>query len=159
MENRLLEEVARELTGRGWTISTAESCTGGAVGYRLTSLAGSSHYYVGGVIAYSNAIKTALLGVPESLLEAHGAVSAPCATSMAEGCRKLFGADMAVSVTGIAGPGGGTVPKPVGLVYIGVAHDVVASVREFRFNGDRERVRRSAAHSALKMILNSLNGV
>jgi PncC family amidohydrolase len=104
------------LLRRGWTVATAESCTGGLVAHRLTDVPGSSAWVVGGVVTYSNAMKTALLGVPAALLETVGAVSAETARAMAEGALRMFAADLVVSVTGIAGPGGATPGKPVGLV-------------------------------------------
>ncbi len=108
---------------RGVTIATAESCTGGLVGARLTSVPGSSDAYVGGVVAYSDAVKEGQLGVPRDLLERHGAVSAESAAAMAAGVRAALGADVGAAVTGVAGPGGGTPEKPVGLVFIHVEAD------------------------------------
>ena len=104
---------------RGLTLTTAESCTGGLIGYMLTEIAGSSDYYVGGLVSYSNGLKERELGVTGRTLEQHGAVSAQTCVAMAEGARRSFGADVAIAVTGIAGPGGGTDAKPVGLMYVG----------------------------------------
>lgn len=148
---RTLEEVAGErLRGRSQTLSVAESCTGGMLGARLTSVAGSSAYFLGGVTAYSNAVKRRLLGVPASVLRLAGAVSAPCARAMALGARRRLGSDWALSVTGIAGPGGGTAGKPVGTVYLGLAGPGgSAAARRQRLLGDRESVRRRAAAAAL----------
>ena len=117
----LLRELAATLSRKGWKLATAESCTGGRIGGTLTSIPGSSAWYLGGVVAYANEIKTALLGVPPETLSRHGAVSPQTARTMAQGVLERTGADVAVSVTGIAGPTGGTPRKPVGLVYIGLA--------------------------------------
>ncbi len=137
------------LLSRGQTLATAESCTGGMIGEMLTAVAGSSRYYLGGVVAYANQAKTALLGVAESLLAAHGAVSEPVAAAMAEGCRKRFASDWAVSVTGIAGPAGGTDEKPVGLVYIGLSGPDGTQVRRHILPGTRDIVRLRASLTAL----------
>jgi PncC family amidohydrolase len=135
------------------TVATAESCTGGGVAAALTSLAGSSDYVMGGIVSYSNAAKANLLGVPQEILETRGAVSPECARAMAEGARRALGTDLAVSTTGIAGPGGGTARKPVGLVYIAVAdHDGAAAV-EHHFTGDRAAVTSAACVAALTMLL------
>lgn len=118
----------------------------------VTSVAGSSGWFSGGVIAYANQVKQRILGVPRRMLEKHGAVSRPVAMAMARGVRGLVGADVAVAVTGIAGPSGGTAAKPVGTVWIAVAGPVGYKGRQFRFRGGRSRVRRSAVEAALKMI-------
>src|SRR5690606_25849076 len=115
------EQLARLASAKGVTIATAESCTGGLVAHRITTVAGSSAYFIGGVVAYSNELKQSLLGVPAAILERHGAVSRQCALAMAQGVRLRTGADIGVSTTGIAGPGGATPTKPVGLVYIACA--------------------------------------
>ena len=117
----LPRQLGDRLAARHLTLATAESCTGGLIGGALTSVPGSSAWYLGGVVAYSNRLKTALLGVPETILARHGAVSPQTARAMAQGILDRTGADLAVSVTGIAGPGGGTPGKPVGLVFIGLA--------------------------------------
>ena len=149
--------VADRLRGREATVGTAESCTGGLLGGRLTELPGSSDYVVGGLIVYSNAAKHALLGVPNELLETHGAVSAPVAQSMAEGARKALATDYAISVTGIAGPDGGTPDKPVGLVFIGCAAAAGETlVRRHEFPGDRATVRAWSVAAALHLLRQSL---
>lgn len=138
---------------KGKTLCTAESCTGGGIGAALTAIPGSSAVYKGGIISYTNWVKHSLLGVDEALLETVGAVSAPVAEAMAVGARKALEADIAVSVTGLAGPGGDDYGNPVGRVYIGYADENVTLSREFTFSGDREAVRRQAAEEAIRLIL------
>lgn len=138
---------------RGWTVATAESCTGGLVAQRITSVAGSSSVFLGGVVSYANAAKRDLLGVPQKLLERVGAVSAECAEAMAVGARVRLNADVAVSVTGIAGPDGGTPLKPVGLVYLGVATAAGVTSEPCQFSGEREAVRQQASERALALLL------
>jgi PncC family amidohydrolase len=135
------------------TVAVAESCTGGAVAARIVSVAGSSNYLLGGVVAYSNEAKRRLLGVSAEILDTRGAVSAECAAAMAEGARRAFGADVAVSTTGIAGPAGATARKPVGLVYIGLATPTGTHVDEHHFPGDRAAVIAAATDAALRLLL------
>lgn len=137
----------------GKTLVTAESCTGGGIGAALTAIPGSSEVYKGGIISYTNWVKHTLLGVDAELLNREGAVSAPVAEAMAAGARERLEADIAVSVTGLAGPGGDEFGNPVGTVYIGYASRSVSAVQKFLFAGDRESVRRQAVEAALKMIL------
>jgi competence/damage-inducible protein CinA-like protein len=144
--------VADALLARGETLAVAESCTGGGLGARVTAGAGASRYFLGGVIAYHDAVKRDLLSVPAELLAAHGAVSAECATAMAEGARRATGSDWALSVTGVAGPAGGTARKPVGLVYVGVAGAGGAVAHELMLRGDRERIRERAVQRALHLL-------
>ena len=147
---RPVEELVLELSRRrGLTLATAESCTGGLVAARLTTVPGSSDVFVGGVVAYANEVKLAELGVPAEVLERHGAVSAETAEAMAEGMRRRLGADVAVSVTGVAGPGGGTPEKPVGLVYVHAAWRDGREAVELSIPGDREAVRARATVTAL----------
>ena len=148
--------VGRLLRERGRTLAVAESCTGGLVAQKITSVAGSSDYFLGGVVAYANAAKEALLGVPRDLLAQHGAVSEPVARAMAEGVRARFGADLAVSTTGISGPGGGTAEKPVGLVFVGFADATRTHVDRFVFPFDRERHRVLTAQLALDWVRRAL---
>lgn len=134
------------------TLATAESCTGGLIGHRVTSVSGSSTYYVGGIIAYSNAVKVRELGVEAAVLGREGAVSERVALQMATGVRERLKADVGISVTGVAGPTGGTVEKPVGLVYIGLAYPDGASVRRFVFAGDRRTITAAVSEAALGMV-------
>jgi nicotinamide-nucleotide amidase len=136
---------------RGLTIATAESCTGGMVAERLTGVPGSSDAFIGAVVAYSNDVKERELGVPGEVLEQHGAVSAEAAAAMAAGARERLGADVAIAVTGIAGPGGGTEEKPVGLVYLHVEGPDGGRGADFLFGSDRESIRRRATMTALHL--------
>jgi PncC family amidohydrolase len=153
--NKTLEARVGELMmEKRWTIGAAESCTGGLVMHRLTNIAGSSEYVIGGVVAYSNQVKQALLQVRQGTLMAYGAVSEPVAGEMATGLRGLLHVDVAISVTGIAGPGGGTPQKPVGLTYIGVAGpNNVLVIRQHVWNGDREAIKAASAEAALALVL------
>lgn len=147
------ERVIGLLRERGWTIATGESCTAGLVAARLTDVAGASAVLRGGTVAYANDIKVSALGVPEALLERHGAVSAEVAEALAEGARRTFGADVGVGVTGIAGPGGATPEKPVGLVHLCVvAPDGRLERMERRFPGQRDTVRQLSAAAALHLV-------
>ena len=147
----LCKQVLDRLAGK--TLATAESCTGGGIGAALTGVSGSSAVYKGGVISYCNEIKHALLGVDVELLETLGAVSAPVAREMAIGARKALATDVAVSVTGLAGPGGDEYGNPVGTVFIGYADAKTALAQEYHFPGDREAVRQQAIAAALELIL------
>lgn len=138
---------------KGKTLVTAESLTGGGIGAQITAVSGSSAVYKGGIISYTNAVKETILGVPGEVLERCGAVSAETARHMAEGVRRLLMADAAVSVTGLAGPGGDEYGNPVGTVYIGYADQDRTEVRHCLFSGDRESVRNQTIDAALKLIL------
>jgi PncC family amidohydrolase len=155
MDERLEARVGHALRSKGWTICTAESCTGGLIAHRLTNIPGSSDYVLGGVVAYSNRIKQALLHVRQGTLIAYGAVSEQTASEMAVNAREVFGADVAVSVTGIAGPGGGSPEKPVGLTYIGIAgpNNILVVQRHQWEAGDREILKAASAEAALKLII------
>jgi nicotinamide-nucleotide amidase len=149
----LAENVLAACRARGWRLATAESCTGGLVAAALTAIAGSSEVIERGFFTYSNAAKHELLGVPRETIAEHGAVSAETAVAMARGAVARAGVDLAVSVTGIAGPGGGTPQKPVGLVYIGIATRAGAARVERRvYSGDRTEIRRAALVEALRML-------
>jgi len=145
--------LAEVLRGTGLTVSVAESITGGMIGSLITEQPGSSEYFVGGVIAYSNDVKREQLGVAQSLLDAVGAVSREVGEAMAEGVRSRLGSSLGVAVTGIAGPAAEGTTKPVGLTYVAVASDVHVTSREFKFDGDRSSVRRQAAAEALRMLI------
>ncbi|MEW5995531.1 MAG: CinA family protein, partial [Candidatus Zixiibacteriota bacterium] len=134
------------------TLSVAESCTGGQLGELITSVPGSSAYFVGGVVAYSNEVKRQQLGVPKQILVEHGAVSKECAEAMAEGCRRLFESDYALSITGIAGPEGGADDKPVGTTYIGLSSKHGTCSRQFNFGTLREANRARACYAALEFL-------
>ena len=144
--------VASLLTENRATIAVAESCTGGLLAERLTSLPGSSAYFVGGVVCYSNEMKVSMVGVPAELIEAKGAVSAEVALALASGIRKRTGATLGLGVTGIAGPGGGTPEKPVGLVHIGLADERGATEMVSQLPGDRERIRQFSTQRALNLV-------
>ena len=137
----------------GKTLATAESCTGGMIGGMLTAVPGASSVYKGGVVSYCNEVKQRLLNVDGQTLKEHGAVSAAVALAMAQGARKLLDADIAVSVTGLAGPGGDEFGNPVGTVFIGYADAKVTLAEEYHFPGDRDAVRKQAANAALALIL------
>ncbi len=147
--NQVLSKIAELLRERGWTLTTAESCTGGLVSGALTSQSGSSAWFVGGVVAYANPLKTGLLGVDPVTLATAGAVSAATATAMAQGARAATGADCAIAITGIAGPTGGTADKPVGLVFIGIVTPRASGVFTHHFSGTRDDIRAAAVAAAL----------
>ena len=148
--------VGKLLLEKRWTLGLAESCTGGYIGHRVTSVAGSSAYFKGGAVAYSNESKIRFLGVQRATLEEYGAVSKETAVEMAQGIRRQAEADIGVSVTGIAGPTGGSSEKPVGTVWIGLARDQESDARLFRFPGDRERVILGASQAALHWLRTTL---
>ncbi|HEU0179482.1 MAG TPA: competence/damage-inducible protein A, partial [Blastocatellia bacterium] len=151
--NETLEEVVGQLLKlRGYTLATAESCTGGLLAGRITDVPGSSEYFLEGVVSYSNEAKIDLLGVPKKLIETHGAVSEQVAGAMAAGVRKRAGSTFGMSVTGIAGPGGSSEEKPVGLVYIALADDSQTTTRKFIFPGDRQFIRLLSVNAALDML-------
>ena len=151
------EQVGRALVRTGGSLALAESCTGGLIGYRITAVPGSSRYFRGAAVTYEDRIKERVLGVRRSTLRRHGAVSAETAVEMARGARKVFAAKLALSVTGIAGPGGGSEEKPVGLVYAAVADRRKTRWTVGRFRGGRAHVRRRAADMALELLLTFIN--
>ena len=154
---QLSKTLGKILLKKGLTLAVAESCTGGMVGAVITAVPGSSRYFAGGVIAYQNPIKRNILKVPQATLTRHGAVSGPAVTAMARGVQRLFNADCALAVSGVAGPGGGTRRKPVGLVYIAVTvkHGSVR-VLKYQFKGSRGEIRNRALASSLKLLITSL---
>lgn len=155
-----LEVLAGELLRlRGLRLAVAESCTGGLIGHLITNIAGSSTYYMGSVTAYAYEAKVRILGVGWETLEKYGAVSSETALEMAHGVRIALAADIGVSVTGIAGPGGGTPTKPVGTTWIGISSPKDEFARQFLFQGERLAVKEQAAHSALSMLVEHLQNV
>ena len=152
----LEERLGEVLTVRGMTLAVAESCTGGLLASRITDVPGSSVYFRGGVTAYQNDLKEHLLAVPASILSQYGAVSAEAAKAMALGCKDLLASNIAVATTGIAGPGGGSAEKPVGLVYIAVATAEGIRCQRFVWDGDRLANKAQSVDAALKLVLDRL---
>jgi nicotinamide-nucleotide amidase len=156
-DERPVAEIVLDLArSRGLTLATAESCTGGMVAAELTAIPGSSEVFAGAAVTYSNRLKQELVDVPADLLERHGAVSAEVARARAEGARERLGADVAVSVTGIAGPGGGSEDKPVGLVYLHVAGPAGEAERRMQWGGTRADIRQRATFAALHLLRDHL---
>lgn len=153
---RLAVKAGELLSASGKTLATAESCTGGLLAGAVTAIAGSSAYFLGGVISYDNSVKMEVLGVASDLIGSHGAVSAEVAASMAHNALRLFQADIALSVTGIAGPGGATPNKPVGTTFIALASDDAQEVKHFHFSGNRAGNREASVHEALVMLVSYL---
>ncbi len=149
------QKVFQKFTQSAKTLAIAESCTGGLIGDRLTDMAGASAFFLLDIIAYDNAAKTKILGIPSALLKKHGAVSKPAASAMAQRVRKILKADYGLSVTGIAGPGGGSKTKPVGLVFIAVSTKQKTIVKKSLFKGTRIAIKKEAAQTALKMLAKS----
>lgn len=154
----LAERLQGICLGRGLTVVLAESCTGGLVAATITEVAGSSGYFLGGVVSYSNDAKAAFLDVPRAALDAHGAVSAQVAKAMAAGARARFEASMAASITGVAGPDGGSDEKPVGLTYVAVADASGHDVRRFLWTADRTGNKLASAEAAIQLALERLGG-
>jgi PncC family amidohydrolase len=150
------ERIGRLLVERGWQLGLAESCTGGLVGHLITNIPGSSDYFSGGVIAYSNAAKQSMLGVSSQTLAKRGAVSRECALEMARGARSALGAQVGLAVTGIAGPGGGSPEKPVGTVWISLSTPGRETAWHFLFNGDRASIKEQTAEKALQLLIDQL---
>jgi len=148
----LSQKIAQKFIQASKTLSLAESCTGGLIGNCLTNVPGSSAFFLLGIIAYDNAAKIKLLGVGPALLKKHGAVSSPVAAAMAQGVRKILNTDYGLSVTGIAGPGGGSKTKPVGLIFIAICTNKKTVVKKFLFKGPRLSIKQKASQAALKML-------
>jgi PncC family amidohydrolase len=158
MNEPLEVRVGSHLILRRMKLSLAESCTGGLVSHRITNVAGSSEYFLGGIVAYSNEAKFSMLHVSPQTLETHGAVSRETVLEMARGARDTFQADIAASVSGIAGPGGGTSSKPVGTVWLCLASPDGDWAREYHFSGNREQIKSTSADAVLKLVLDYLRG-
>ncbi|CAN5494216.1 hypothetical protein BH20CHL6_BH20CHL6_02960 [soil metagenome] len=154
----LAQEIQAACLVQGLSLATAESCTGGLVAHLLTEISGSSGYLEGGAVTYSDRLKQTLLDVPSATLERHGAVSAQVAVAMAEGARSRFGTDLAIAVTGVAGPTGGTPAKPVGLTYVAVADAAGHDVRRYTWSGDRSANKQASAQAAAQLLLERLRG-
>lgn len=149
-------EAGAHLKEKGLRLALAESCTGGLLGHKITSLAGSSAYFNGGIIAYKNSVKTELLGVPGDIIRDFGAVSAECAELMAKGAREKLSSDIGLAITGIAGPGGGTENKPVGTVFIAISGFGEDITKALSLSGDRSEIKEQAAMAALKLLIKVL---
>lgn len=149
----LAEQAGRMLRARGWTLAVAESCTGGLVGHTITNVPGSSDYFLGGVLAYGNQVKQGLLGVKAETLATYGAVSAQCAAEMAQGARRLLGTDLALSITGIAGPGGAMPGKPVGLTFVHLSTPAGEMGHRAVWQGDRLANKEQSALAALALLV------
>ena len=160
-DDTLESAIGDVLKSKHCTLSAAESCTGGLISSLITSLPGSSEYYLGSVTSYANSVKQNVLGVPEEIIEQHGAVSSECVAAMADGVRRLMATDYAIATSGIAGPGGGSAEKPVGTVWVGVSSEKGTETYRLRFNSDRkrniERFASSALHILLRKLRNELN--
>lgn len=153
MSVELATQCGEQLRSLAKTLAVAESCTGGLIGHLLTEVPGSSDYFIGGLISYSNQVKSEQLGVAQATLEAHGAVSVQTAEAMAAGVRQLLRTDYGLAVTGIAGPSGGSAQKPVGLTWIGLSAASGRVAERYRFEGDRSQVKAQAAAAALNLLL------
>lgn len=155
-EDSLETRVGRALRAKGWTLALGESCTGGLVAHRITEVPGSSEYFLGGIVAYSNPVKQQQLNVGAETLERLGAVSEQTAREMARGARQTIGADVGLSVTGIAGPGGGTPAKPTGLTFVAVSTPAWEGVERHVWSSDRHDNKQASAEAALKLLLRAL---
>lgn len=151
---KTLERCIKDLyVKKGLTLAVAESCTGGLISSRLTDVPGSSDYFVGGIVSYANSAKVKLLGIQASVIKKHGAVSGQTARRMAQGARRRFAADVGIAVTGIAGPGGGTKEKPVGLVYMAAASGERVTSKKCFFSGSRPEIKKRSADAVLRLAL------
>jgi nicotinamide-nucleotide amidase len=152
----LVQTLGTLLREKGWMMATAESCTGGLVGHELTNVAGSSDWYMGGIVSYSNALKTRLLGVDAEILDRHGAVSEPCVLAMVKGGCRITGADVGVALSGIAGPSGGSPDKPVGTVWIAWCLPGKAWAECMHFSGTRSAIKEQSARTAVAGLVREL---
>ncbi len=152
-----MQKLLDELALRKWTIATAESCTGGMVAAAITDIPGASEYFRGGVVAYHNQIKQQLLGVPQEILSQYGAVSRECVEAMLDGAARTLCTDCVIATSGIAGPGGGTPDKPVGLVFVGCRSPHSVLVEKFMFDGNRQQVRQQAVNAGIAMMKDLIN--
>ncbi len=159
MTEQLEVLAGRLLLSKKQTVAVAESCTGGLLGSRLTDVSGSSKYFLGGVIAYHDVLKVSLLDVPPEVIKEHGAVSPECALAMAQGVRSLTGASIGISITGVAGPTGGTKAKPIGTVYIGMVGEDLEKTSLYLWDGDRISNKQHSAEAALRMLIEYLQRV
>ncbi len=150
--NKLSRDIGSTLVKKKLTLSVCESCTGGMLGSIVTQVTGSSKYFLGGVIAYSNEIKRKIVGVRSETLKKYGAVSAEVAREMAQAVRKKFRSDIGIGITGIAGPSGGSKEKPVGLVYISLSYKKIVFIKRLLFKGNRDQIRRKACNEALMLL-------
>lgn len=153
MKERVEKQIGEALLRKGWRLAVAESCSGGLLSHRITNIPGSSRYFAGGVTAYSNRVKSDLLGIKPSLLKSRGAVSAEVALALARGARRELKTEVGIGITGIAGPGGDSPQKPVGLVFEAVVTPEEERVRTFHFSGTRLQVKRQAARTALELLI------
>jgi len=156
--NELAQKAGRFLLKKRLSLSICESCTGGMLGSIITSISGSSKYFKGGIIAYSNPVKKRIAGVKNNTLRKFGAVSEQTARQMAQGVRRITKSNIGISITGIAGPGGGTKKKPVGTVYIAITDNKTILVFRFQFRGGREQIRKKACNKTLKLLINFIKG-
>lgn len=159
MQDSPEERINRLLTGRGLWLAVAESCTGGLISHRITNIAGASAYFRGGIVSYANEAKMVLLGVQKSTLDRFGAVSEQTVKEMATGVRNILSADFGLAVSGIAGPGGGTVDKPVGTTWVGLSTSGEEIRQRFWFQGDRSQIKEQAAQAALDLLLRYLDSL
>lgn len=157
--NPLEKLIGSTLRSHGWSLSVAESCTGGLLASRITDIPGASDYFLGGVVAYGNVVKERLLGVSAETLSRYGAVSEKTALEMAQGCQRVFGSDLAVAITGIAGPGGGTPEKPVGTVFVAVATSKGLRSVRLKLSGERIENKAQSVDAALKLCLEAMRDV
>ena len=156
--NPLEKLIGGALRSHGWSLSVAESCTGGLLASRITDIPGASDYFLGGVVAYENVVKERLLGVSAETLSRYGAVSEKTALEMAQGCQRIFGSDLSVAITGIAGPGGGTPEKPVGTVFVAVATSKGLRSVRLQLSGERIQNKAQSVDAALKLCLEAMRG-